>query len=364
MKLIYFAAALSLCVFSLSGMSQCVDNNGDGFTDYYRFDTEQIVTAPIAKDTGDVIHTIPAPGTRCYALTFDGEYLWTADYYDKIIYQLETENGDIMKSFPFPDNVPFLEGLTWDGESLWAATWQESNGNGTRIYQIDPTDGSVIKYIPYNTEDPWPHGITFDGSHLWVCNFLYQQGNEIEKIDSETGDILQTIATPSPSAIGLTWDGNSLWTNDFETHLLYEITSGNGTVELTAPSPCYNPRDMAWDGDYIWVMSWQNATIYQLNVGPAGLNSWQQNTGVSVFPNPITAESQLHFNARNIDALDLTLITLTGNTIAQKSFSPGELNAGNIALNKLSIPANAHGLFLLHIIQNKAKPYAIKLYIP
>ena len=364
MKLKYYAAALSLCVFSLSGIAQCLDNNGDGFTDYYRFGTEQIVQSPMAKDTGDVIHTIPAPGSRCYALTFDGEYLWTADYYDKIIYQVETENGDIIKSFPYPEGVNFLEGMTWDGESLWATTWQESNGNGTRIYQIDPTDGSVIKNIPYNTEDPWPHGITYDGSHLWVCNFLYEQGNEIEKIDSETGDILQTIATPSPSAIGLTWDGNSLWTNDFETHLLYELTSGNGTVELTAPSPCYNPRDMAWDGDYIWVMSWQNATIYQLTVGPAGLNFWQENPDFTVAPNPVTTASQLHFNAYNTQFLELAIISMTGKTIAQKHFSANEINAGTIALTRLNIPASAHGLFLLRIIQNESKSYVIKLYIP
>jgi len=364
MKLKNYAAALSLCVFSLSGMSQCVDNNGDGFTDYYRFDSDEIVTSSYVKDTGDIMHRIPAPGTNCYALTYDGEYLWTADYYEKKIYQLETEDGYVMKSFPFPDDVPFLEGLTWDGESLWATTWQESNGNGTRIYQIDPADGSVIKYIPYNNRDPWPHGITFDGTYLWVCNFLYEQGNQLEKIDSETGNIIRSIATPSPSAIGLTWDGNSLWTNDFETHLLYEVAPANGAIELTAPSPCANPRDMAWDGEYIWVISWQNALIYQLNVGPAGLNSWQQNKGFSVFPNPVTAESQLHFNTLNTDALELTLFTITGNTIAQKHFTQSELNAGTIALNSLSIPKNAHGLFLLSIIQNETKTHTIKLYIP
>ncbi|OYD15204.1 hypothetical protein CH333_06290 [candidate division WOR-3 bacterium JGI_Cruoil_03_44_89] len=83
-----------------------------------------ITDVSTAKDTGDVIHTIPAPGYRCQGLTYDGTYLWVSDYQTDSIYKVSTVDGAVQSSFSAPGN--YVEGLGWDGTYLWAS----DNGGG------------------------------------------------------------------------------------------------------------------------------------------------------------------------------------------------------------------------------------------
>jgi len=67
----------------------------------------------------------------------------------------------------------------------------------------------------------WPHGIAWDGQYLWTNNF---NPKTITKINPENAQILHTIPAPGQKSVGLTWDGQYLWTDDFDEDLLYKIS--------------------------------------------------------------------------------------------------------------------------------------------
>jgi hypothetical protein len=85
-----------------------------------------IVTALMAASGawgawGEVVNSFPAPGSQAGGLTFDGTYLWFADYTNSssTIYKMTT-NGGYEGQWVKP--WPYVMGLAWDGTYLWADT--------------------------------------------------------------------------------------------------------------------------------------------------------------------------------------------------------------------------------------------------
>jgi len=69
-------------------------------------------------------------GDRTHDLAWDGKTLWFVDTNQKMFYQMDVNNGEIMQSFPSPDGIE-PHGLTWDGQTLW---FSESDPN--RIHKL------------------------------------------------------------------------------------------------------------------------------------------------------------------------------------------------------------------------------------
>jgi len=74
--------------------------------------------------TGDIVTSFPSPGTCPVGLTFDGKFLWIADYKTDTLYQIDPENGGVVNSLPSPGFRP--SGLTWDGKYLWNVDLEEN----------------------------------------------------------------------------------------------------------------------------------------------------------------------------------------------------------------------------------------------
>ncbi len=312
--------------------SQSNDLNQDGVEESMpRILSENEIMVPInILDTGDVVHTIPAPGTHCQGLTWDGEYLWVTDNSTKMIYKVSPEDGEVISSFPYPFSINFSEGLAWDGTNLWGSGWNESNGNGSKIYKLNPSNGELLFSFNYPGEDTWPHGITYDGQNIWANNFLYDTINSLDKFNPENGDYLGSIPAPGEKSLGLTWTGSFLWANDFELHNFYQINRNNGTIIFSFS--CYSGilRDMTWDGEYMWFVSWSNATIYKLNIGPAAIKLNKKDViYLSLYPNPFSNRVTISFSLSNLEKIKLEVFSITGQrikTLANKQLSPGNYN--------------------------------------
>ena len=232
----------------------------------------------------EIVHTIPAPGLRCQDVSWDGTYVWATDNTSRSYYQIDPDDGTVINSIPYPIQVPFSEGITYDGEYLWTCGWEESNGDGSHLFKIDPESGDVLVSFNYPGEysGNWPHGIAFDGTHLWANNFAT---NNLDKINPLNAELVDTLPAPDEYSIGVTWEGKYLWTNSFNQGKIFKQDPYSGEILGSASLAIYNMRGLEWDGEYLWTVSWETGTIYKIDVGPLGLPE-PESPVFSIYPNP------------------------------------------------------------------------------
>jgi streptogramin lyase len=113
---------------------------------------------------------LPTPGASeksgAHGLEWIDGKLWVTVPPSATTYQLDPEDGRILRQFPAPGNRP--HGLAWDGETLWVAetthrtiTGYDLAGNVRRTLALEegqPADG------------PNPHGLTYYQGQLWFCD--------------------------------------------------------------------------------------------------------------------------------------------------------------------------------------------------
>ena len=201
---------------------------------------------------GTVVRSFPLPGKFCTGLTFDGSYLWVADYQADMIYKLDPASGNIRHQIPSPGFWPM--GLAWDGQHLWNVDKKQK-----KIYKIDSGDGTILEIIDTPSDDP--EGLTWYGNTLWVSD---ARENTIMKIDLSDGTAIKVFDGPARAVNGLTSDGHYLWSSDRYLDEIYMIDPETGEVIITIDSPGPYARGMAWDGKYLWNADFQNDSIYQM----------------------------------------------------------------------------------------------------
>ena len=79
-------------------------------------------------------------------IAWDGTSLWNAEWVNGMIHQLDPETGDVLVSFPSPDDSPHV--LAYDGHYLWVVI----GGGANMLYQIEPGNKTVsIALSPEST---------------------------------------------------------------------------------------------------------------------------------------------------------------------------------------------------------------------
>jgi glutamine cyclotransferase len=143
--------------------------------------------------TGQVNASFAAPSRYPSGLSFDGEYLWQADFLGTTLYQIDPTTGATVREIRSPRRVT---GLTWDGAALWVYS-----DSAALIQQLNPETGTTLNVFKAPTDDG--EGLTWDGNHLWLTSTF-----ETFKIDPEDGDVFETVDEGSSSAV--TFDGSML----------------------------------------------------------------------------------------------------------------------------------------------------------
>ena len=190
---------------------------------------------------------LAAPGLDPRGLAWDGQYLWVADGFDGVLYQLDPADGEVRKSYEAPtasaDALPMPEGLAWDGTNLWMISADEA-----KILKLRPMDGKVLAALSLPSEDAI--GLAWDGSALWVSD---PRGSKLYRVDSNDGRVLRSVAVDDIFPVGLAWDGSALWLSDEIDGKLYQFDPGSGKPTLAARGPEGAMAGLTWDGEALWV---------------------------------------------------------------------------------------------------------------
>ena len=178
----------------------------------------------IDPDVPDSIRAYDAPGTGPEGLAWDGSHLWTGSWFTKKIYRLAVTDTELVvtREFDTPMGAKPV-GFTWDGTALWITTW-----NPFYLFRLDPADGSVLfsRLLGFPAEplypnfgSPAPEDLAWDGT-LWMTDWYTR---EIHQFDAETLELLQSIETPGPRSVGLTFHEGFLWNGDTERDAIYKL---------------------------------------------------------------------------------------------------------------------------------------------
>ena len=114
--------------------------------------------------------------------------------------QAATQPAEIVREFgPFAGATK-VNGVSYDGARLWAAT-------GAQLLAIDPRSGEVTRTL----ERACDAGTAFDGKHLYQI-----AESRIDKIDPATGAVLASIPAPGGGGdSGLAWAEGCLWVGNY-----------------------------------------------------------------------------------------------------------------------------------------------------
>jgi hypothetical protein len=214
------------------------------------------VKVEVSNDpSGDIEQSFASQGASPSGLTWDGTNLWNADFNSNTNYKLDPSDGSLISSFTSPTGGTNASDLAWDGTNLWQAGWDGF------IYKIDPSDGTTLDTLAGPTTSL--SGLTWDGTNLRLAS----SGTDlIYRVDPSDGTVLDSFASPGPVPRGLAWDGTNLWNADWSTELIYKLDPSDGTVLDSFPTPSADPESLTWDGTYLWLTDTGTHTIYKLEV--------------------------------------------------------------------------------------------------
>lgn len=143
-------------------------------------------------DSGQPVDSITVAAEA--GTTFDGRHLFQIA--DDQIRKIDPHSGKVIDTLPAPEGSA---GLAWAEGSLWVGQYKKR-----RIVQLDPRTGEVLRQIE---SDRHVTGVTWLNGELWHGTWDGDD-NELRSIDSQTGEVLESIALPTGiGTSGLESDG-------------------------------------------------------------------------------------------------------------------------------------------------------------
>jgi glutamine cyclotransferase len=153
---------------------------------------------------------------------------------------------------PFPD-VPRVNGVTFDGESVWIAS-------GDRLHALDPASGKLKRAIDVASHA----GTAFDGRHLYQI-----AEDRIVKLDPETGCVISTIPAPGGGGdSGLAWAEGSLWVGQHRGRKIHRIDPETGKILRTIESNRV-VTGVTWVDGELWHGTWEGEESDLRRIDPA-----------------------------------------------------------------------------------------------
>jgi streptogramin lyase len=171
-------------------------------------------------ETGSAIRHFPTGTHHSSGITWDGEAIWVASTFTPIQLFRYAPDGTELKRLPTPgaSEKSGAHGLEWIDGKLWVTVPPAAT-----TYQLDPEDGRILRQFP--APGNRPHGLAWDGETLWVAETNYRtitgydlEGNVRRVLALEEG---QPADGPNPH--GLTYYRGELWYCDADTRLVATI---------------------------------------------------------------------------------------------------------------------------------------------
>ena len=169
----------------------------------------------IDTETGNILDIIDCPrASSIHGLTWDGAYIWAADYRADLVYQIDVEKSDYYHSEIIKEiHIPFIsQKVEWDGEYIWVAGFKSETSSEKLVCLIDPETGKIEDQFNTELRLAGHQGFAFDGEILWQVK-NYQNGNPgmFFKYDKKDFSYIDSFSAPITYPLGLAFGDGVLW---------------------------------------------------------------------------------------------------------------------------------------------------------
>ncbi len=136
---------------------------GTAFDGRHLFQITAGVIQKLDAKTGELLHTIPAPGKgRDSGLTWAEGMLWVGQHRDRKIYGIDPDSGEVLRTI---ESDRFVTGVTWVEGELWHGTWE---GDESELRRVDPATGQVLERVEM-LAGMMVSGLESDGKDTFFC---------------------------------------------------------------------------------------------------------------------------------------------------------------------------------------------------
>lgn len=301
------------------------------------FNPSQILdNSPYQKSITSICDTIFSFKTRTFptGLTWDGTNLWYVD--SSYIYKVST-TGIHLDSIANPALYSLYRGgdLTYDGINLWYADEQTA-----QLFKLNPATGNTIQQFTLPSvghNDPNGFGLAWDGTYIWHSQYAPPR---IYKLDPTNGNVLNSLTT-AKGILGIEWINGKLFGIGTGVPKLFKINTSTGVFQDSAMWCVQLALGLTWDGSTIWNVSgtitWGGEQrIYKLNSDfILSVNELiNRRTIIEIFPNPFTFQTNITFSEEqknttikitDILGQEIKTINFTGRQLV---IDKGEMKAG------------------------------------
>ncbi|MFW5705777.1 MAG: choice-of-anchor D domain-containing protein, partial [Bacteroidota bacterium] len=173
----------------------------------------------------------------------------------------QTEKGGqwtILETFEVPGKA---SGLAWDGQYIFFGQYSP---NGDQIHRLDPETGNYEFVCNGPMEDAF--GLTWDGEYLWSTDHPAAFDPGIAYQFDLSGNVNSQFECPATYMGGIEYDDGNFWLAAYydPDGWIYK-TDNQGTVLKDFATPGTQPWDICLQDEFLWIADYNDNMIYKVD---------------------------------------------------------------------------------------------------
>ena len=191
-------------------------------------------------EDGKVLRSFETEADRASGITFDGEALWLASTYNRLIIRADAATGKTLAKHYTPGSGPIYR-MTGDPPA-------RSSPLAPSKPAPRPAESNVISEPPGGTAGTGAHGLEWRDGKLWMA---VPPSRSIFRLDPKTWIVDRKFTTAANRPHGIGWEGSYLWATDSNLNAFFKHNVETGAmmekIQLSDRDPL--PHGMSiWQG--------------------------------------------------------------------------------------------------------------------
>lgn len=177
----------------------------------------------VSYEDGKVLRQFGTEADRASGITFDGEALWLASTYNRMILRVSAADGKTLAQYVAPGAGPIYKMV---GDPA-ARSSPLAKAAVAKKPVAAPVATSAPQLPPGGSAGTGAHGLEWRDGKLWIA---VPPSRTIFRVDPKAWVVEQKFATAANRPHGIGWEGKYLWATDSNLNAFFKHDPATGAV--------------------------------------------------------------------------------------------------------------------------------------